>query len=347
MADIFISYKREDIAIVKSLVTELDLYGWSIWWDHEIPAGLDYDTVIESELKAAKAVVVLWTEQSLESRNVKDEANIGLERGVLIPVLFGNVRQPMGFRMVQAIQCKEKNKMGPAEISMLVNNIKRLKDEPISLDNKEDVNRSKGKRKYFYLAGIAILFLSVLSYVWYYKSKSRQTDPITQSHISTSDSATFHIPVNKDIVPPVDSLSLLTFEQKIQRLIADCPKIFANYKKSDFGYRKLDMDCNYYSSKFSLSASSRDTIMICDVDGAKKWFYNSQLKESSDSLLVINYFKKTRIDLGYILANYKQERSSPLSSHFYNDKVAISLIVSNYPANNYYVRVIITSITVD
>jgi adenylate cyclase len=60
MADVFVSYARSDKARVAPLVAAIEAQGWSVWWDPEIDAGQQFDDQIEAELKAAKAVVVVW-----------------------------------------------------------------------------------------------------------------------------------------------------------------------------------------------------------------------------------------------------------------------------------------------
>ena len=71
MADVFVSYARSDKAIVAPLVAAIEARGWSVWWDPEIDAGQQFDDQIEAELKAAKAVVVVWTPTSAASRWVR------------------------------------------------------------------------------------------------------------------------------------------------------------------------------------------------------------------------------------------------------------------------------------
>ena len=42
--------------------------GWSVWWAPKVDAGRQFDDQIEAELKAARAVVVVWTPTSVTSR---------------------------------------------------------------------------------------------------------------------------------------------------------------------------------------------------------------------------------------------------------------------------------------
>jgi TIR domain/Domain of unknown function (DUF4263) len=102
MADIFISYTREDRSRAGQLARALEDLGWSVWWDRKIIAGQTFDQVIERELDAAKSVVVLWSQDSLSSEWVKSEAASAAERKVLIPVLIDDVKLPLEFRRNQA-----------------------------------------------------------------------------------------------------------------------------------------------------------------------------------------------------------------------------------------------------
>lgn len=46
-------------------------------------------------------MVVAWSEASIHSEWVYEEAEEGKERNILVPVFLGNVRPPMGFRAIQ------------------------------------------------------------------------------------------------------------------------------------------------------------------------------------------------------------------------------------------------------
>ena len=100
MADIFVSYSRQDKALVAPLVAALEAEGWSVWWDPEITPGEEFDSLISRELERARALVVVWTPGSVDSRWVRGEARDAADRGVLVPVRFQNAKLPIDFRAV-------------------------------------------------------------------------------------------------------------------------------------------------------------------------------------------------------------------------------------------------------
>src|SRR5262245_16536992 len=102
MADVFLSYAREDRTAALALARALEGRGWSVWWDREIHPGEAFDQAIERELAAASAVVVLWSARSVASEWVKNEAAEAAERGVLVPALLDATKLPLEFRRRQA-----------------------------------------------------------------------------------------------------------------------------------------------------------------------------------------------------------------------------------------------------
>lgn len=62
MADIFISYAREDFSRAELLAKTL-ASRWSVWWDKEVTIGRRFPAEIDRELAAAKCVVVLWSQR--------------------------------------------------------------------------------------------------------------------------------------------------------------------------------------------------------------------------------------------------------------------------------------------
>lgn len=103
MADIFVSYARADKDRVSPLVDALGALGWSVWWDPAITPGAEFDNMIAAELDAARTVVVVWTQNSVESRWVKGEARDAADRGVLVPVRLDASRLPIDVRAIHTI----------------------------------------------------------------------------------------------------------------------------------------------------------------------------------------------------------------------------------------------------
>jgi hypothetical protein len=101
MADIFISYAREDREWVEKLANALGTEGYTVWWDFDLLVGKRYRETIETELQTAKAAVVVWSQHSIRSDFVRDEAEDAQQRNILLPLLKEVVRPPAGFRQLQ------------------------------------------------------------------------------------------------------------------------------------------------------------------------------------------------------------------------------------------------------
>jgi tetratricopeptide (TPR) repeat protein len=101
--DIFVSYKSDDRDRVRPIVEALENAGWSVWWDTRIEAGRAFDREIEREIDSAKCVIAVWSETSIDSDWVRNEASEGLDRGVLVPVAIDEVRPPLAFRRQQTL----------------------------------------------------------------------------------------------------------------------------------------------------------------------------------------------------------------------------------------------------
>jgi hypothetical protein len=101
MADIFLSYARDDREKAESLARVLQEAGWSVWWDRSILPGTSYEQVIEQELSSASSVVVLWSAAASQSNWVRDEATLAQSRNVLVSALIDDTELPLGFRQQQ------------------------------------------------------------------------------------------------------------------------------------------------------------------------------------------------------------------------------------------------------
>jgi TolB-like protein len=100
-ADIFLSYNREDQAVAKRFAEAFEAAGLSVWWDATLRSGEAYDRVTEEALRTARAVVVLWSPRSIDSRWVRAEASIADENGTLVPAKIEACQLPVMFRLTQ------------------------------------------------------------------------------------------------------------------------------------------------------------------------------------------------------------------------------------------------------
>ena len=115
MADIFVSYSRQDKAQVAPLVAALEAEGWSVWWDPEITPGEEFDALISRELEGARSLVVVWSPNSVDSRWVRGEARDAADRGVLVPVRLGKAKLPIDFRALHTTDLDDwgEDRQGP------------------------------------------------------------------------------------------------------------------------------------------------------------------------------------------------------------------------------------------
>lgn len=103
MASVFLSYAREDRGCAEKLAQMLEGAGHSVWWDRRIDGGEEFGAEIEAELDKSDVVVVAWSKDSVKSRWVRDEAAVGGDRGILVPVTIDGSLPPMGFRQFHTL----------------------------------------------------------------------------------------------------------------------------------------------------------------------------------------------------------------------------------------------------
>ena len=103
MSRIFVSYARDDLDAARQLAECITHAGHDVWWDRHIHGGSRFAKEIDEALKNAEAVVVLWSEASVESAWVQDEAAEGRDTGRLVPVAIGSAKPPLGFRQFHTI----------------------------------------------------------------------------------------------------------------------------------------------------------------------------------------------------------------------------------------------------
>jgi TolB-like protein len=101
VAEIFISYAREAEPEAARIAEALIAEGYDVWWDSHLPVHRAYAKVIEENLRAAKAVLVIWSRAGLESEWVLAEADFGRQGKMLVQAVIDDATPPLPFNQIQ------------------------------------------------------------------------------------------------------------------------------------------------------------------------------------------------------------------------------------------------------
>lgn len=143
MADVFISYKRDERRRADGIARRLRALGLDVWLDAHIASGRSFDAEIETALRSAKAVLVLWTPGSVASEWVRNEASAAKGRDILIALMLEPCELPIEFRAVQYEPLFEKSFADDHPSWVKV--VERIKD----LAGKRDAVERESKRRIF------------------------------------------------------------------------------------------------------------------------------------------------------------------------------------------------------
>jgi hypothetical protein len=98
MTDIFISYRRDEQRECARIAEKLQALQFNVWFDAHLASGESFTKEIEAAVKRAKVVLVLWSPSAVSSRWVRNEADMGRERNVLVAVQIKPCDMPIEFR---------------------------------------------------------------------------------------------------------------------------------------------------------------------------------------------------------------------------------------------------------
>jgi FOG: FHA domain len=125
--DIFISYCREERPVARRFAECFAEEGFSVWWDAQLHSGETFDEVIEKELRAAKAVVVLWSPRSVASRWVRAEATLADRDNKLVPIIIEPCNRPIIFELTHAAELAEwSGDTSEASYQTLIRDLRRM-----------------------------------------------------------------------------------------------------------------------------------------------------------------------------------------------------------------------------
>lgn len=187
MANVFLSYDREDEARARSIAAFLEKSGHSVWWDRQIKGGGEFGAEIEAALNAADKVVVLWSERAVKSAWVRDEAAVGRDTGRLVPATLDGTPPPLGFRQFQTIELSGSKRLQTAA------QLKGLA-EAIGSPSRKDLLTAEtvpdtppNRKSLVLIGGIAAVFLLSIAAIVLWRSGTQAAQP--RFAISSADAS--------------------------------------------------------------------------------------------------------------------------------------------------------------
>src|SRR4051794_9937929 len=147
--EVFLCYSHFDRSIAHGLATVLEGYGFSVWWDHALLGGDNFRQMIAERIRSAKVVLALFSQHSVESGWVIDEAGRAHQAGKLVPILIEAVDVPLGFGQLHHCNLihwnKERNAAGIEDIVLAVERYTQRQRAALQVDTEHAIAAQSSK----------------------------------------------------------------------------------------------------------------------------------------------------------------------------------------------------------
>lgn len=151
--DVFISYKRQSINIVKAIEYILDNAGIKCWYDSglEVSAGRDYADIIAKKISESKIMIAVLSNAALESDWVKAEVSSALEqKKLVIPFIVGKIQVNNGLTLqLRSKQWIDAYPNPDRKFELLLKNVKiALNELEDTMDSGDDEKSQKKEDRF-------------------------------------------------------------------------------------------------------------------------------------------------------------------------------------------------------
>ena len=175
MAQIFLSYAREDQRRAQSVARALEKAGHSVWWDRHLAGGSEYSNEIATALDQADVVVVLWSKAAAASPWVRDEAAKGRDRGRLVPASLDGTDPPLGFGQFHTIYLKRGSSSALRDLCDAVGRKSSDPAAPLRKPSQSSIGERLRERPLI-AAAAALLIVAAALGAWLYSSRIVTSD---------------------------------------------------------------------------------------------------------------------------------------------------------------------------
>jgi len=180
MADVFLSYKREDAAKVRKLIAALRDWGLDCWWDEDIPPSAPWEATIEQELAQAKTVIVCWSPDAVASDNVRSEARVAREDGRLIQVFLKPCNPPLFFGERQGLNLSRwRGNVDDARVTKLADTVRQVAAGETVIGGDSPKRSRRWAEFRIHAVVVALLLLAGSLAGWWLLSPAKAEGPMT------------------------------------------------------------------------------------------------------------------------------------------------------------------------
>jgi len=139
--DVFISYARENRGFVEQLARTLRAADYSVWFDQQLHPGDDFHRIIKGKLEAARAVIVVWSTYSVDSKWVIGEVLEAAEQGRLFPIRIEPCRIGPPFNALHTLDLSDQSIPTERKAGVAVQELRRKPMVADAADGKTLVGR--------------------------------------------------------------------------------------------------------------------------------------------------------------------------------------------------------------
>ena len=178
MADVFISYARDDQSTAARVAKALQAGGFDVWWDADLPAHRSYSEVIERNLEDASAVVVLWSKHAAKSQWVRAEADFARSAGKIVQAAVDGTIPPLPFNQIQCADLKGwRGTAGHGGWAKLQGSVQALvsgEEQPVRKFREPSLWDRIPARRWPIVAAAALIAVTIAFFIFFAKSEEER-----------------------------------------------------------------------------------------------------------------------------------------------------------------------------
>lgn len=141
---VFLSYAREDAEFAEQLATDLKASGADVWWDQQIKPGYKYHIEIEAAVLACSKMVVILSENSIDSKYVRKEWSYAIDHDKdVIPAVVDKTEKPLALWDLEHVEFGTDYQRGLADLIRSLD----LKRQPDKASKAQGSERGEEVRK--------------------------------------------------------------------------------------------------------------------------------------------------------------------------------------------------------